>query len=194
MYKSKQAKIIDLGLSFLIIALTISHRTTCQISGGQVFQLEPLSSATQRLLNRTVRFHAHLCLSVLLERTLRRLLSHIENYLKSPRREEWAATCFAICLLLLGAESLQVDVYINGIKTEANIDVMEDGAIRPLVCLFRESTNGSNPLMIGWNKDRNVNDFLQANTDIIYALQDLQDLTKEYSKSPILSFPDAHSL
>ncbi|CAH0021706.1 unnamed protein product [Clonostachys rhizophaga] len=176
---AKSVKVIDLGLSFLILALTISHGTTYEISGGGLAHLESLPPETQRALDQTIRFKADLYLSVLLERSLGRLLSSIEDYLKHPQREEWAATCFTICLLLMGAESLQVDMYINGTNPDADVNAMEGGVIKPLVGLFQESTSGLNPLLIDWSKEQNV-DFLRGYPVIQYALADLHELTLDY--------------
>jgi hypothetical protein len=188
MLKKFKAKLIDLGLSFLILALAISHGTACEISGGRLAQVESMTPETQQELHKAIHFHADLCVSILLERTLRRLLSSITDYLNHPRREDWIPVCFAISLLLMGAESLQVDIYLHGVGTTVAIGAMEGNAIKPLIGLFRESTNGLNPLMIGWDEGQNV-DFVAENPDMVYALQDLQGLTQEYCKLRSLYCP-----
>ncbi|KAI7766967.1 hypothetical protein LZL87_013944 [Fusarium oxysporum] len=148
MLKRLKAKLVDLGLSFLILALTMSHGTKCKILGGSLAHVEPLPVRTQRKLNKAIRLHAKLCISILLERILRILLSSIEQLLKHLRREDWVTACFAICLILMGAESLQVDICLNKAYISGDMDAMEESAIKFLVGLFRKSTNGFSPLQI----------------------------------------------
>ena len=93
--------------------------------------------------------------------------------------------CFAICLLFLGAESLQVDIYLNLPNPSTTIGAMKGSAVNTLVGLFRESTNGLNPLMIDWNTSHSSN-FGDADPDMTYALQDLQELAHEYCKLRIM--------
>ncbi|KAK3369221.1 hypothetical protein B0T24DRAFT_681251 [Lasiosphaeria ovina] len=48
---------------------------------------------------------------VQLPERLSKLLLVIQERFLRPQRKDWLPTCFAICLLLMGTESLQVDVY-----------------------------------------------------------------------------------
>ncbi|KAF4448228.1 hypothetical protein F53441_8335 [Fusarium austroafricanum] len=132
-------------------------------------------------LSKAMAFHTDLCISVLLERTLQRLVSSLEHFLQNPKREDWASACFAVCLLLLGAESLQVDIYLNKPIVSRDVEATEESEIASLVGLFRESTNGVNPLEVDWNKRHNLV-LLGVEPDMVYAMQDLQDLVFEYRR------------
>jgi hypothetical protein len=169
-----QAEFIDLGLAFLILALTISHPIRCSISGKELG-----SAIFHRDLYTHIHKHASLCLSVLLERTLRKLLLIIQERFLRPQRKDWLPTCFAICLLLMGTESLQVDVYQRELEPSKIIDAMDTNAVKTLVASLKDSTNGIHPLAIDWNEERNW-DLVDTEFDEVYALQDLQDLTHEY--------------
>lgn len=177
-----KAKVIDSALAFLVLALTISHPVDLAISGGKLEQLEPISLQTQQEMHVMAHHHVSICLSVLLERVLRRLLSLIHESLDHSRRDDWVPASFALCLLLMGVESLQVDIYLNEESPSAAITAMESSAVNALVDLFQKSTNGLNPLTIDWGEQRNW-DLLGADPDMIYAMQDLQDLAQEYGKS-----------
>jgi hypothetical protein len=169
-----QAEFIDLGLAFLVLALTISHPIRCSISGKNLG-----STIVHRDIHTYIFGHASLCLSVLLERTLRKLLLVIQERFLRPQRRDWLPTCFAICLLLMGTESLQVDVYQQEFEPSKTIKAMDSNAVKTLVASLKDSTNGIHPLAIDWNEERNW-DLVDTELDEVYALQDLQDLTQEY--------------
>jgi len=156
------------------------HPIRCEIAGSELGDLDFHGG-----LYRAVHHHAEVCISVLLQRALRKLLSTIQDHVNCPNRDDWLPICFAISLLFLGAESLQVDIYLNGTEPLKMIRAMEDNAVKSLVKAFVDSTSRVNPLTIDWNDNRNA-ELVGSDADLVYAFQDLQNLRDEYCEFIIL--------
>jgi hypothetical protein len=164
----------------VILALTVLQSMQCNIAGPNLGNLY-----FNYDLHRAVNYHAGVCISILLQRTLRELLSVIQNHVNHPNRNDWLPVCVAICLLLLGVESLQVDIYLSEMEPLKMIGAMEDNAVKNLVNVFLNSTNQVNPLKIDWNEERNA-ELVGDDPDLVYAFQDFQELRDEYCKMLIL--------
>jgi len=176
-----QANLIDMGLAYLVLALTISHHIQFDVSGGELDKLPKLSKGVLHQFRETASYHIDLCMSVLLERTQQRLLTSIQDYLINPQKQNWLPVCLVLSLMLFAAESMQVDIYLQLDDPFPSISAMEDNSVKTLTGLFRDSTSGFNSLAVDGDSPTS----LGANIgDMIDALHDLQDLVREYGKPP----------
>jgi hypothetical protein len=94
-----------------------------------------------------------------------------------------------ICLVLLGAENLRLDIHMVGFVDElvtpgtskaiSLCEAMEMKAINRMVDLFHASTGGVNPLSFDWDSKRNLA-LVEDNVETAAALGDLKRLSEDY--------------
>jgi len=135
-------------MEFLILSLLVSHNPSVQIISGRHFLDEDLLEHLNGIvLQPELRF----ALRALLTWSLMRFLKELEELLARRDRAYWTAMCFGICLVLLGAESFQVDIHLKtpGTSRPRNMCVsMEVKAVNRIVELFHASTAGISPLRL----------------------------------------------
>lgn len=162
------------AIKFLILAFIVSH-WPCLVYEGL-----PLSRQTEALI-----FEMRHLLSKMLFATLQSTLKHIETLLYNSERQTWPVTCFSIIFILLGTESLQVDIYLrteNQQQFEEGCESMETNGIYVLVELFLIRTAGFSPLDLDWTMSENRS-LLNRQEACIEAVQSLQFLSQSYCRS-----------
>lgn len=173
--KPTKSKAINHACKFLILAFIISHSPPLLY----IHPLEPKACQCQ-----STGLEISLSLAGLLHTTLQSLLHELELLIFARRREHWATICFSLSLLLLAAESLQVDIFLradNEKEAEKGCERMQMNGIHVLTELFLADTVAFSPLVLDWELQENWN--LVGNDNIcVKALRDLQTLSQNYCR------------
>ena len=121
-----------------------------------------------------------------LEARLQTLLEALEETISQCRRKDWPAIALALCTLLFGLESMQVDIHLQSSEAKSICSSMEDRAILMLTEIFSSSTTGFKPLGLDWEKAENIA-LVDYDMQAVDALRGLQEVSQEYCKKIISS-------
>ncbi|KAL9047084.1 MAG: hypothetical protein Q9214_000254, partial [Letrouitia sp. 1 TL-2023] len=162
------ALVIAAAQKFLILSLVIAHNLVVILS------LETSETVREYLFHEI-----YLTLSILLEDSLKQVLGLLQYLISRQRRADWPVISLALCLLLFGVESMQVDIYLRSRRAIFECKSMEETAILMLTEIFMASTGGFKPLTLDWDVEENAS-LVEGNTNAIKTLRGLQCLSQEY--------------
>lgn len=118
--------------------------------------------------------------------TLQSLLTEIQQLVFKRSRQNWPMICFSLMLMLLAAESLQVDIYVHANdehRFEEGCQAMQMNGIYVVVELFLAGTNRFSPLILDWDLAENK-ELLEGDAELIRAVHGLQLLSQSYCERP----------
>ena len=141
-----------------------------------------LPARTRKTVRKYLYHEINLALSILLEVSLKRLLTLLQTLISRQRRADWPAISLALCLLFFGVESMQVDIYLQSKCASLVCKSMDETASLMLTEIFTASTGGFKPLSLDWDVEANAN-LLDGNDEAVETLRGLQSLSQEYCKS-----------
>ena len=144
-----------MATKFLLLSLlSRNRRDTDMLSSFR--RVVPLRLRNASTLFWIVR-HRELHLT-LLYRSLEAVLTELETLLIRRDRREWAATCFALCLIFFAAEIMQVNVHVRhpSDKGSSMCEAIKMNSVLPLKDLFSASTAGFHPLDLDWDLAKNA--------------------------------------
>lgn len=136
-----QILVIAAAEKFLILTLVVSHARAVSCvpqSSGECLHLD---DAGMMYLENEV----NLTLRILLEESLKGLLNLLQSIMSRQQRKDWPAMSFALCLMLFGIESLQVDIHLRCPEATSICNSMDETAILMLLKFLLRVRRASNP-------------------------------------------------
>lgn len=170
--------------NFMTMAFMLSHCPSMQ----SVFHYNVVNRPVclqDELLAKCLQTEIAIMLATWLEVHITRVLDMLQETVSRQRRKDWPVVAVALCLLLFGIESMQVDVYLQSSR-EARITCrkMNDTVILMLTEIFSASTAGFNPLSLDWESKRNDH-LVDNDPQAIDTMRGLQEIKQEYRKTII---------
>ena len=114
-----------------------------------------------------------------LESHLQILLEMLQETISRRRHGDWPAIALALCTLLLGVESMQVDIHLQSPKAKSICKSMEDTAILMLTEIAWSNTAGFNPLSLDWEVAKNAA-LVDNDKRAVDTLRGLQEVRQDY--------------
>jgi hypothetical protein len=166
-------------MNALIAALLIAHLPLIKTPSSD--QLSP--TLDKRLTYGVLWFEMRQLLCIVFGVSVQNLLEGIETMIYRRNRKEWPTICFALCLLFMASESMQVDFFVNNSTATAKMlcEAMETNAVYVLAELFKASTAGFDPLSMDWDSEEAIK-LVDNEIGVSRCLRELQSLCQEYCK------------